>query len=255
MAHFGATSSKLPIVQYWHSEDVPAEVAALTATFRDHNPKLRHLVFNETEAEEFIAGHFTDREVSAFRACAVPAMQADYFRYCAILTLGGVYSDVSFHCLRPLRPLIETIDGGLLFRQQRPRQVVINGFFVFTAPGHPLLRLALDVATANVEQRAAAAVNLVTGPWIFSGLAEIYRLGSLDPSRLQAPNNTIKRLAGFMFEVIEDYARVSAAFERVRIESLSMAADWIGAPKAQLRYKQSDTRWIDWPRKRGEIFR
>lgn len=247
--------AKLPIVQYWHSEDVPAEVATLTASFRDLNPDLQHLVFDEAAAEEFIAERFTAREIAAFRACAVPAMQADYFRYCAIHTLGGVYSDVGFRCLRPLRTLIDTIDGGLLFSKPQPHRVVYNGLFAFTEPGHPLLRLALDVATANIERRMAETVNLTTGPWIFTCLAEVHRCGSFEIARRQAPTPMFEGLADRMHEVVEDYTRVEAAFKEVRIEPFSLAAGWIGTPKAPLQHKESDTDWINWPRRKGGIFR
>src|SRR5690348_1645791 len=102
MIRVNDTGRVLPIIQYWHSEQVPEQIAELTATFRDLNPALPHLVFSEAKAEEFIAEHFEAREVAAFRSCAVPAMQADYFRYCAALALGGIYSDVSFYCRCPL---------------------------------------------------------------------------------------------------------------------------------------------------------
>ncbi|HSN78450.1 MAG TPA: DNA topoisomerase, partial [Anaerolineae bacterium] len=36
--------------------------------------------------------------------CAIPAMQADYFRYCAALADGGVWADVDLRCQRALRP-------------------------------------------------------------------------------------------------------------------------------------------------------
>lgn len=247
--------AKLPIVQYWHSEDVPAEVADSTATFRDRNPDLQHMLFSEAEADDFIAEHFTDREVAAFRACAVPAMQADYFRYCAILTLGGTYTDVGFRCLRPLQTLIDTIDGGLLFGKQQPHRVIYNGLFAFTEPGHPLLRLVLDVATANIERRTAETVNLTTGPWIFTCLAEMHRCGSFEIARRQAPTPMFEGLADRMHEAVEDYARVEAAFKGVRIEPFSLATDWIGTPETPLQYKESDTHWIDWPRRKGGIFR
>lgn len=145
-------------------------------TFRDLNPDVTHHVFTEASADEFIAANFTSRELAAFRACAVPAMQADYFRYCAVLTLGGIYADVDFCCAVPLQPLAHATSDGLLF--QNAKGDIINAFFVFDAPNHPLLRLAVDVATENISLRAADKVHMVTGPWIFTILNRLSPVGA-----------------------------------------------------------------------------
>jgi mannosyltransferase OCH1-like enzyme len=240
------------IVQYWHSNEVPAEVRELTTTFRDRNPEMRHLLVHEAEAADFIAESFTERELAAFRACAVPAMQSDYFRYCAILALGGVYADVGFACRRPLGPLIGRASGGLLVRLT-PGEVIANGFFVFPAPGHPFLRLALDIATANIERRIASGVNRVTGPWIFTCLVEAHRAGSLSAGWASTP--AIERLAEAMLVEVEDYTRLTEALEGVRIEPAESLRDWADQSEARLRYKDDDTRWTRWSSRGGSIFR
>jgi mannosyltransferase OCH1-like enzyme len=247
--------ANLPIIQYWHSTEIPAEVAEAIATFRDRNPDLHHLMFDEASAKEFIARHFTAREVAAFCACAVPAMQADYLRYCAVLELGGIYADVSFRCLQSLQPLIEKIDNGILFRQEGPRRYIINGLFLFKAPNQQLLQLALDVATANIETRTAERVNMVTGPWIFNCLAAVRRSGSLAAARRLMVNERIEWLADSIAAAIESYDRVADAFEGVSIAQLDMVGDWIERPAIPLGYKQSETRWVSWPKREGTIFR
>lgn len=242
------------IVQYWHSEEVPADVAELIGTFRDRNPDLRHLLFHQTDAATFIADHFGERELAAFRSCAVPAMQADYFRYCAVLTLGGVYSDVSFRCLRPLRTLTDTTAGGQLFSKETQGKV-INGFFLFRSPGHPLLRLALEVATSNIELRVAENVNLVTGPWVFSGLWALHGAGSFGAFRQTAASMGLERLAESFISTIGDYSRVSKAFEDVRVAPLDTAMGWVGSQPQRPRYKSDDDDWINWRRKKLSIYR
>lgn len=110
-----------PIIQYWDSGSPPEEVAELIETFREHNPDTPHLVFSESEAERFIAEHFGPREVEAFRACALPAMQADYLRYCAVFALGGIYADADCECHRALQPLVDRSEGGHLFLNHATR--------------------------------------------------------------------------------------------------------------------------------------
>jgi mannosyltransferase OCH1-like enzyme len=242
------------IVQYWHSDEMPAEIEALTASFRELNPDLRHRIFCEAEARQFIADRFTRSEVAAFDSCAVPAMQADYFRYCAVLAFGGVYSDADFRCIQPLRGLIEKIEGGLLFRRE-PRGNLVNGFFAFHRPGHPLLRIALDVATANIERRAAKRVNAVTGPLIFTCLSALHRAGSMDAARRLAVDASMRRLVEPMLDVIDDYTQVAEAFEDVKIEPFETAGAWVVNPNTTPEYKLGNDHWVNWHERRGSIFR
>jgi hypothetical protein len=252
MGDSGTGAALTHIVQYWHSDAVPTEIAELTATFRDRNPGMRHLMFDRSAAEELIAERFSGREVAAFRACAVPSMQADYFSYCVALVLGGIYADVGFRCVRSLRPLVEGAEQGTLFRIE-DTGTVIHGFFC-VKPEHPLLRLALDIATANIEERVAEYVNIVTGPWIFTGLLEMLRTGSLDtPGGLLAsdPNGaealkSIQRTTG-------THARLEAAFDGIRVAPLRVN-EWITKPAVPPAYKQSELDWLNWCRGGRPIF-
>lgn len=270
--------SEPPIVQYWHSAEVPAEVEELIETFRNRNPGMRHLLFDHEAAKEFIAVHHTSRELEAFRACAVPAMQADYFRYCAVLAMGGVYADVGFRCLEPLWPLLHG-DRGVLFRRDPPGYL-FNGLFLFSAPDHPVLRLALDIATANIERRSSEQVQIVTGPWIFSSLSVLHRLlstdsahrdasGGVDVEQLVEPfrreiaslaltssgRRGIERMAGPILEAIDDPMGVVEAFERVRVEPVETMAQYVGSPSEPLPHKHSDTYWINWQKSGVSVFR
>jgi hypothetical protein len=272
------TGCEPSIVQYWHSTEIPVEVAELVGTFRNLNPDLHHRLFCEATAGEFIAEHFSAREVAAFRACAVPAMQADYFRYCAVLALGGIYSDADFRCVRPLRELLASTGGGRLFRREPPGYL-LNGFFLFDAPGHPLLRLTLDIATANIEGRVGERVQMVTGPWIFSGLAALHRLGSSEPTYggvgdrglgtlvepfhrmaaqqvpMPAARLDIPQMTAALFETVGDYGVVDEAFEGVVISPLETATEWVHEPESPLPYRGNEEHWINWQNRGSTIFR
>jgi mannosyltransferase OCH1-like enzyme len=243
--------ARLPIVQYWHSSAPPAEIAGLIATFRELNPDLSHRLFNSQGAEELIATHFSERELAAFRACAVPAMQADYLRYCAVLVYGGIYADADFRCLRPLEPLLDG-NGNSVFKNEKGH--VDNGFFAFTGPQHAFLRLALDVATNNIEQRVAEAVNMVTGPWVFSSLRGLHELGSLELANERASGTPIERFVRSVTEAIGDYERLVEAFTDVRIEPAEVAMGWISKPEVPPAYKDTDVHWAKWSRSGESIF-
>ena len=255
-------SAQSPIIQYWHSSEIPASVAELIRSVGTHNPRWRHLVFDRARAEELIAERFTPREASAFEACAVPAMQADYFRYCAIYALGGVYADADMRCDGSIDRVVAGEGGGKLFRRAvdvrvrpRPYPTVINHFFAFRSPGHPLMRLAVEIATTNVERRVAEDVWAVTGPGIFTGLlllrdaeseqAFVERFG--DDRGGIAAAESLCEVAGGVAGARTALAGVDIGLVRELSRSLQVVKD--------LPYKHTGTHWVRWEREGTSIFR
>lgn len=259
--HSSTDARPEPIIQYWDTDPPPDSIAALLATFREQNPGFDHRVFSHSDAEELIRAHFTEREAAAFRACAVPAMQADYFRYCAVLAHGGIYSDADFRCAAPLRPLIEQQATGEMFCRPEthvldgePLQRVNNGFFVFREPGHPLLRLAVEIATANIEERICErewgagervreSIWMTTGPGIFTLLHFLNVLGSFDRLVTVTTGTPSEPFTGLYCEVIGDYDRVAAAFEGVRVSPFEELWKWVAWPDEPLAYRGTDNDW------------
>lgn len=258
----------LPITQYWHDGRPPDEVATLIESFRRQNSDMHHMLFSEGSGAEFIARHFTSQEVLAFRACRVPAMQADYLRYCAVLHHGGVYADADLRCIGPLSSLSKKSKGGILFglaqlprpwRVQRfewrervdPFRIILNGIFAFPA-GHPLLELSVKVATANVENRIAEDVSLVTGPGVFTCLYLLHKLGSFDAFQSYAQGGVIEISAPLLCEVVGDYRRIEQAFAGVRLAPVAESRAWAKPPQRPLAYKEGSLHWVNF---RSSIFR
>jgi Glycosyltransferase sugar-binding region containing DXD motif len=250
------------VIQYWDGETPPSYLAGPLASFRDLNPDFEHRIFSEAHAERFIAAHFTGRELEAFRSCAVPAMQADYFRYCSVLALGGVYADVDYWCTAPLRQLLESLDGGQIFLGKGIHDLnglqterVWNGLFAFRRPGHPFLRLTLDIATANVEARIAEriwsvgenvreAIWLTVGPGIFTLLRFIHEWGSFDAFVANVAGSVAEPFGELYCEVVGDYPRLAAAFEGIRVAPFEEIWHWVeDVPASALPYKQTGAHW------------
>lgn len=252
---------KLPIIQYWNTEIIPNYITDLFVTFRDENPDFCHRVFSEEEATRFIASHFGSREVTAFRACSIPSMQSDYFRYCAVLALGGVYADADYRCLRSLRPLIDESTGGEIFLSPTPlthkghdATRVWSGFFAFEKSGHPFLRLALEIATANMEARiperiwpvgkkVVEGIWLTVGPGVPSLMRLLHDLGSFDAFMDTIHKTDAEPFGELYCEVIGDYERLVRAFDGVSVSPHERMAHWVGAPDFSLPYKETDVHW------------
>jgi len=240
---------------------VPADVDELLATFREENRGLRHRVYSEREAESLIAERFGAREVAAFRACAVPSMQSDYFRYCIVLERGGVYADVDYRCLRPLRPLIAGQAGGEIFLSPTPLELrgrdatrIWSGFLAFREPGHPFLRLALEIATANIEARIpdriwapgenlAEAIGLSVGPGVPTLMRLIRDWGSFDAFVQGVAGTPAEPFAELYCEVIGSHERIVEAFDGVRVSPHTRMLEWVADPERPLSYKRSDLHW------------
>lgn len=248
------------IVQYWHSGDVPSDVAALCESFRTQNPTLDYRLYSHADAERLIVAHCGQREVEAFRSCAVPAMQADYFRYCAILAHGGIYADADFRCIAPLAPWLSGIDGGEFFFSPTPASVagrdarrVWNGFFAFAGPDHPFLRLALEIATVNVEERLAErlwpgqrvgdGIWLAVGSGVLTFMQVLHDWGSFDAVIESFAGTPVEPFIELNCRVIDDYTRIERAFKGVRIAPHEEMLHLVEEPKHPPLYKDTESDW------------
>lgn len=260
-----------PIIQYWHDPQPPEVVSEALASFEQHNPGRPHLIFDRDRAETFIGDHFSPLEVEAFRTCALPAMQADYFRYCAVFVLGGVYVDADFRCAADISQLANA-DGceGLLFGRPDPvsepvaaalgpyrvgpYRALNNEVFAFNRPGHPLLKLALEVATANIQYRVAdgpRGIWLTTGPGIFTSMYLLHELGSTDAFLEYCRGRVLEATAPLFYEIVGDSARLARMLDDVRIRPRGDLENWL--ERVDLSSALANTGG-HWTKLRGSIF-
>jgi hypothetical protein len=250
-----------PISQYWDTAQVPAYILEICDSFKAHNPSLPHRLFSEADAERLIAERFGERQLRAFKACAIPSMQSDYFRYCAVYALGGVYADVDWVCAGPLSPLVNRVEAGELFASPtlrnfggREARWIWSGFFAFREPRHPFLGLALEIATVNMEERLAERLwpigervveNIwhTVGPGIPTFLTVLRDHGSFDAVIDAVAGQPAEPFARLNCEVVGDYDRVVEAFEGVRIASHEEMCEWVRAPEEDLPYKDTEAHW------------
>lgn len=244
------------IVQYWHSENPPPYIVERVTGFRECDREMAHRLFSEATAAELIAERFGDRHAEAFAACAIPAMQADYFRYCAVHALGGVYVDADYRFKRSLRGLLDS--EGRIF-ERPPSGPVLNGLFAFRSPGHPFLAMAIEVATFNIENRICDSVPLMTGPAIFTALLHLLRGGRLESLRESAGPRVRPHLETCWDPLCESFTRAVAKHSAgaeplagVRVCSRTEMLTWVQRPETELPYKHGDDYWGNW---QGTIFR
>jgi len=240
----------MDLIQYWHEGRPPGDVARLIARMRRDNPDFEHRLFDRASAVRFIDEHWGPRERIAFETCAVPAMQADYFRLCALITTGGVYADADSISRRPLRTLFA----------QSPRNLMVTldgylttGLMGFWRPGDAFLRAVLNLATENIEQRRFGNVYVVTGPPVADAIRAL-----LDASWLDAMISRCDEWArGMRFGRLLDHARaltpvteeLTAAYQDLRLIEMKETRPWQDIRRAS--YKRTP---MDWRRWKGSIF-
>jgi hypothetical protein len=254
------------LFQYWDSEEIPADIDALLRSYQAHNRHMQYRCFNRTEAAAFIGEHFGQRQIKAFNRCAVPAMRADYFRYCAVLARGGFYADADSLCTGPLDSMLPADADVVLFRRG-PAKPVVNGIFGYRFPNNALLATALEIATTNIENRIANNVWVATGPGIFSALYEIWCM--TPDQRAHIPDGVVwgthssqpglggvseLDVATLIKACYETVARrgedIDALFQRVSVLRYPEDA-FCCKDDVEVGYKATAAHWTNWP---GSIF-
>ena len=238
------------LTQYWDQAPPPPDIQELVATQVAANPDCVHRLFDHGGAADFIAQRCGGRSLRAFLDCAVPAMQADYFRYCALLADGGFWVDADARGVSALSPLLPADAQGVVF--ERDNNNVINGCLGFSQPGHPLMALVHEIATEGIERRVSNSVWVTTGPGILTYLLLLTRLDAHDRATLDfdAVGLDVTRSVRLCAEVaLRRFPDLDGLFEGIAVRPFR-DVDAV-APEDPLAYKRGPTHWVHW---QGSIF-
>lgn len=183
------------------AEDLPESVVALFRQTQRDNPWLSVEYFDNARCDRLIeqveaSPEFDEVRIGAAMRSLVPgAYKADIFRYCALWSLGGVYSDLTQQFLVPIDTLVDAgADRLVLVRDrsairvrplQSPSMAVaresIQVSFMAAQPRQQEYASAIRRAVANVTQRFYGSSPLdITGPVMFGqvvhAMASSYRM-------------------------------------------------------------------------------
>ncbi|MBO9476492.1 hypothetical protein J7382_02990 [Shimia sp. R11_0] len=228
----------LTLIQYWHQGTLPDDLQACQDTWTTACAQGSRHLFDRQSAAAFIAEHFGPREQKAFAACALPAMASDYFRYCALYVLGGLYVDITWENHHPLDEFLTGLDpekdGFLMNFNDVPGNVashpvlslmgsmnfdlVLNGVIYVKHPQNAFIKAVLDLCTSLIERKATNDVGLVTGIGTLISLINLHKLpqAGLDP------------VLGTLQKQFPDYAEVFATY---RAELADHYDSWSAAGK------------------------
>ncbi len=235
----------MKLFQYWDRGEPPDDVAACIESARVINPNLDHHLYDCERAARFIGKQLGQRERKAFSSLAIPAMQADYFRLCALWAKGGVWSDADNRSLLPFRRLFAGTHGYISMADNLLQTDVL---FV-REPGDPFLRACLELATRHIEARLDGDAYHVTGPWVLNLIwAVVDAQGFHDNARLaRDPNLAASSEARVVAELYPGAGAAFARFERAHDHRTARCVQWIIAG-----YKGTPADWRHW---RGPVYR
>jgi mannosyltransferase OCH1-like enzyme len=229
------------LVRFWHdAKAVPADVQECLRSWEVLEAAGFEIVtYNDLSATDYISERYGPAQAAAFTRCDHPAMRSDYFRLCYVLASGGFYVDADdvvtdghwplLYCdnrlkLHPLCydvPSATMVEGEELWNPELPaagRIFYVNNNPLVAPPGHPVLRRALE--------RATAALLISTPP--------------RDIQSTTGPGNLTAALASYAHELT--LAGKPHDFELLR------SWDRVAATRWELSYRGDERNWrnVDW---------
>jgi len=153
------------IIQYWDEPDAPDDIEAMMASWRTHNPDMRHQRFDLNSGGRFIQDHYPREAVTAYARAPSPAQKADVFRLSFLGAQGGLYADADDRGLQPVRPLLS--QDASLVAWLEPFGTLGNNF-IAAAPGNPVILRAQRLAAEAMNRHDKDIPWLSTGPGLLT---------------------------------------------------------------------------------------
>lgn len=165
------------LFQTWRSKtDLPPLAEECRQTWTNINPELRHRMYDHSE----LIGWLEDRK-SQFPKCRqteFPFIRTiDAFRYCHLYDTGGLYVDLDFVCLKPIRDLLSqdrdsVIVGSMVMPQHLEDQSIPNAWMYSPYPRHPFWVAVLSILEARSD---STTTEFATGPRLLYAATKLYK--------------------------------------------------------------------------------
>lgn len=95
---------KLPLALWQTSKThiLSPKASMCATTWQAKNPNWKAFLADDEEMEAFFRAYWPREYVDFVNAMPLPVMRADIWRYAALATFGGVYTDVDSLCTQPI---------------------------------------------------------------------------------------------------------------------------------------------------------
>jgi mannosyltransferase OCH1-like enzyme len=186
---------KIPFIvhQTFYTTDLPVEIIRTIIHNKKICPRFKFCFYNDEQCEIFIKTNFDDNVYNAYLKLnkAYGAMRADFFRYCVLYKMGGVYLDIKSMITKPLGLIINPDDVCILdiprnnLEPWRRNNPTYEQWLLIFAPQHPYLKHMIDQMVNDIENNYQPTINgyemnsktkvlLLTGPDAFTRAINSY---------------------------------------------------------------------------------
>jgi len=152
---------KIPniIHQTFINKKLPPEIAAIVL----HNKKVclncKFVFYDDNDCDNFIKNNFDERVYNAYKKIndVYGAMKADFFRYCLLYKIGGIYLDIKSKINYPFFKLINKDDICILdiprdnLESYRTNSPTYEQWLLVFCPNHPYLLEMINTMVENIE--------------------------------------------------------------------------------------------------------
>ena len=157
------TNYKIPFIvhQTFYTTKLPPQIVKIIHDNKILNPKFKFIFYDDHDCASFIKTYFNERIYNAYNMLnsCYGAMKADFFRYCVLYKMGGVYLDIKSKINVPLSLIIKEDDNCILdiprsdLEPWRKSNPTYEQWLLIFEPNHPYLNEMIEQMVTNIENK------------------------------------------------------------------------------------------------------
>ena len=154
---------KIPFIvhQTFYTTILPLQIIEIIKQNKKMCPNYKFIFYDDLDCANFIKKYFNERIYNAYMMLndCYGAMKADFFRYCILYKVGGVYLDIKSKIIFPLKLIIKEDDSCILdiprnnlepWRRDSP---TYEQWLLMFEPNHPYLNKMIEQMVTNIENK------------------------------------------------------------------------------------------------------
>lgn len=154
---------KIPLIvhQTFYTTNLPLEIVKIIKHNKKICPRYKFIFYNDDECANFIKTNFDEITYNAYMMLnnCYGAMKADFFRYCVLYKIGGVYLDIKSKINVPLALIISPEDSCILdiprnnYEPWRKNSPTYEQWLLMFEPNHPYLNEMIQQMVTNIKNK------------------------------------------------------------------------------------------------------
>ena len=166
MKNYYKTQIPLNIFQTWHTKNLPPLMSKNVELIKSSNPAFNYQLFDDEDCYNFIKENFDENTLNTFSRLIPGAYKADFWRYCILYKLGGIYLDIKFKPVNGFKFINLSENEHWVLDSDK---VGIYNALMVCKPGNPILLKAINQIIENVNNNYYGHHCLCpTGPLLLS---------------------------------------------------------------------------------------